>query len=140
MGNFGTKSRMYRNIHSRNNKKRPFHRTKTRLPLRNKKGPETKVSNPITPEHNKSHPPNPPVEASPIYQQCIASPPTMHRQATINASPSHRQCIANPSSMHRQPTINASPSHRSMIGYIKISHHPMRNGATFFSLYRVFRE
>ena len=130
MGNFGTKSRMYRNIHSRNNKKRPFHRTKTRLPLRNKKGPETKVSNPITPEHYKSHPQNPPVEASPIYQQCIASPPSMHRQPTINASPTHRQCIANPPSTHRQATINASPSHRSMIGYIKISHHPMRNGAT----------
>ena len=140
MGNFGTKSRMYRNIHSRNNKKRPFHRTKTRLPLRSKKRPETKVSNPITPEHYKSHPPNPPVEASPSHRQCIANPSSMHRQATVNASPSHNQRIAKPQSTHRQTTINASPNHRPMIGDIKISHHPMRNGATFFSLYRVFRE
>lgn len=122
MGNFGTKSRMYRNIHSHNNKNAHFTAQKQDCHHATKKGQKPKFPTPYRPKiphFISSHPPSSAPHLSlittplhhhhhiPLRHRSINQSPSKHCPFSNNALSSHRRRIVKPPSTHCQGTNNA---------------------------------
>ena len=130
MGNFGTKSHMYRNIHSHNNKNAHFTAQKQDCHHTTKKGQKPKFPTPYRPKiphFISSHPPSSAPHLSlitsplhhhhhiPLRHHLITHSPLKHCPFSNNALSSHQQCIAKPSSTHCQAIVDALSRRRRRI-------------------------